>query len=456
MNLMPARATGVAQLQRGVSALSVIVSLLVAAVLLVGATRSALEISVTQGGTSAGQALNQINKALGAYVTDSTRAEAIRAGGAIPGVANILAPTVAELQSLGLLSGIMNTSPSGLGTYKTAVVLLPAGCTGSSCNIATRLWISEPILETRGLGLDIKRLGAMMAVLEGNGGFSDPQSPSTIRGTGGWTLANPDAAARAGIVLAINGFGATVDPNYVRIRDTRDPDLQGGLTVQGNVVSKSYLGLSGTAVVALGATCSTSQSGLIGKTSTSELLICNGSTWQSVSGLDRLVTAGATCTTGQVGRDSNGVLMSCQGGVFKDAAGFPNDLVAGASCSSRGQFGLDSAGRSYLCRGGFWIPQSALSPFAVEMARYVVTDSSALIPKPSCEAGGAQTYDITPMSVSLDLTTAPPYSALEYVATDSGTSWLPRITLKTPSGTTKSGNTLGISALMRVFCTYPM
>ena len=99
--------------QAGVSILSVVVTLLVASILVLGAARAALELSATQGGTSDGQALNQINKALGAFVTDSARANAIRTGGTISGVANPMEPTVAELQALGLLSGNMRTTPSG-------------------------------------------------------------------------------------------------------------------------------------------------------------------------------------------------------------------------------------------------------------------------------------------------------------------------------------------------------
>lgn len=443
------------RLQHGSMLLGAVITLLIASVLLIGTVRSNLERASTQAGAATGQAVYDINKALGSFITSTSNSAAIQTGGSIPGVANPLAPTVQELQALGLLNAQMNPTPLNGGAYQTQIVLQPLGCVSTACNIASRVWMTNPVLDVFSSKPDIKRISGLLGAVGGNGGFSDPLNPAIIRGSAGWTLANPDPMQRAGIVLAVNGYGSTIDSNYVRMRDTRDPDLQGNLTVAGDVISKGYLGLGG-ANVTLGAVCSADASGFLGKTSAGTVLICNGVTWQNVSGFDQVVTAGTACTAGQVGRDTNGVLMSCQGGVYKDAAGFPNDVVAGTVCASSGLFGMDSGGRSYLCRGGYWITQANLSPFAVEMARYIVTDGSATISKPTCAAGGAQTYDMTPMSVSLDLTVAPPYSALEYVATDLGAGWLPRITLRAPNGATQSGNNLNISALMRVYCTYPV
>ena len=436
--------------QRGNMQLGVVIALLVMAVLMIGAIKIAIDRANGQAGTAQGQSLLNINKALGSYITNSTNLIALQTGGTIPGVANPMAPTVSELQGLGYLNATTSTVPAHGGSYATQIVLLPSGCISTACNVASRLWMTTRVLDTFTRKPDIKRIGELVAVLGGNAGFSDPQSPSVIRGSG-WTLPNP-LSSTAGAVLAVNGYGSSVDSNYVRIRDTRDPNLQGNLTVQGNITSAAYLGLGGAAT--FGGACPTA--GLMGKTSNGVLMICQSGKWQNVSGIDQIVSAGAACVAGQVGRDASGILMSCQGGVYKNAAGLSaTGITPGSSCTQSGLLGLDSSGVSYLCRGGYWISQAMLSPFAVEMARYIVTDASQTIVKPSCSSGGTTTYDMTPQSVSMDLTTAPPYSAVKYTSDDYGSYWVPRITLVAPNGATQSGNNLSISALYKVYCTYP-
>lgn len=441
--------------QRGASLIQTLVAMLVFSLLLASFARERIQTATLQAGEAQGSSLAEINKALGLYITATANSQALRSGSAIAGVANPMSPTLSELQALGFLSANMNTSPANGGSFQASVVLLPAGCSGLNCNIATRLWMSNPLVDGLSGKTDIVRLGALVARLGGNAGFSDSSSPTLIRGTGGWTLPNPDPSGRAGIVLAINGYGSTVDANYVRVRDTRDPDLQGNLTAQGNIVAQGYLGL-GNPVVSQGAGCTGAQLGFIAKTSTNAVMICNGLTWQNIAGSDRVVNIGEACAIGEVARDTSGIILSCQGGIFKNASGFPTNVTSGAACSPSGAFGMDSSGLSYLCRGGVWTAQVKLSPSAVEMSRMIVTDGAAAIPKPACATGGVGTFDITPLSISLDLTTAPPYSALEYGATDNGSSWSPRIWLRNPSGTTQSGNTLSITALMRIFCTYPL
>jgi Tfp pilus assembly protein PilE len=438
------------QRQHGGMLLGVIIAVMIIAVLMIGLIRSNIEKANERAGAAQGQTLLDINKALGKYITESNNTLALQTSGIISGVANTLSPTLTELQALGYLSANFSSTPANGGSYVTQIVLLPAGCVATACNIATRLWLTKPVLDGFTLKPDIKRIGALLGVVGGNAGFSDPQTPSVIRGAG-WTLANP-LGSIAGSILVINGFGSTVDSNYVRMRDSRDPNLQGNLTVAGNVTSSGYLGLGGTAT--FGGACSSS--GLLGKTSNGVLMICQGGSWQNVSGIDQVVAAGAACVAGQVGRDSQGVLMSCQGGVFKNAAGLSSTSVTpGGSCSQSGLLGLDAVGVSYLCRGGYWISQSMLSPFAVEMARYIVSDGSITITKPACSSGGTSTYDMTPMSISMDLTSAPPYSAVKYLGTDYGWAWVPSITLVAPNGATQSGNNLSISALFKVYCTYP-
>ncbi len=231
--------------QHGGMLLGVIIAVMIIAVLMIGLIRSNIEKANERAGAAQGQTISDLNKALGKYITDSNNSLALQTSGVIPGVANIMAPTLPELQSLGYLSANFSSTPANGGSYITQIVLLPAGCVATACNIATRLWLSKPVLDGFTLKPDIKRIGSLLSVVGGNAGFSDPQTPSVIRGAG-WTLANP-LGSIAGSILVINGFGSTVDSNYARMRDSSDPNLQGNLTVAGNVTSSGYIGVGGTA-----------------------------------------------------------------------------------------------------------------------------------------------------------------------------------------------------------------
>lgn len=442
------RASGLRQ--RGNLMISTVISLAIVAILLVSQTRATIIKNEFDAGSAQGTSIAAINNALGEYITTPSITPNLQNGLTVPGVANSMAPTVAELQTLGLLNASFRTTPLNGGSYVTEVVILPAGCTGLTCNIATRVWMTNPVIDAMTNKLDISHISGILTAIGGNGGFASNLNPATINGSGGWTLPNPDGAKRAGIILAINGYGSVVNSNYVRIRDIRDPDLQGPLTVQGNITTPKYLGLGGSATN--GAACPSA--GLLGKDSTGTVLICQGGLWQNVAGINNLVTAGSACTAGQVGSDSKGVFMTCQGGVFQDAAGFPNNVVAGGACAASGLFGMDSTGVSYLCRGGFWISQAKLNPYAVEMGRYVVTDGNPLIPKPTCSSGGTAVYEYAPTTYALDLTQTPPYETLTFSATDNGSYWTPSITLKAPNGATESGNSVGVSGIFKVACAY--
>lgn len=449
--------------QRGNLLLGAIIAVLVLSVLMVGLVRTNIERAATNSGAAQGQTLLNINRALGQYITDSNNSLALQRNQSIPGVAQIYAPTIAELQALGYLIGNVNPVPANGGAYVTQVVLLPAGCVTTSCHIATRVWMTNPVIDVLTNKPDIKRLGALVSAVGGNGGFSDPQTPAVIRGSG-WTLPNPVSGTPAGIVLAINGFNSTLDSNYVRMRDPRDPQLQGNLTAEGNIAARGnltangnveaqgYLGLNGAAT--FNGACDTP--GRIGKTSIGVLLICQDGRWQNVSGIDQVVVEGGACVAGQVGRTAAGILMSCQGGVFKNAAGLAaSNITAGASCNLSGQLGLDPNSVAYLCRGGVWVSQANLNPSSVETQRVVAVDGTPTVGKAVCAAGGVSTYDFTPMSVSMDLTTAPPFSAVQYTAVDNGGSWMPRIVLVASNGASKSGNEFGMSGVFRTFCFYP-
>ena len=394
--------------QRGAALMWVMISLVIFSILLIASARSDARKAVAASGAALGQQMLDINKALGSYSANTTVVTALRATpmGVVPGIANILSPTVAELKFLAGLDVVVSTIPFNGGSFMTQILLLPTGCVGSACNVATRLWMSNPLVEVGGK-LDIGRIGSAIGVIGGNGGYSVPNNSSVVSGSSGWTLTNPDTVspARAGILMAINGAGSNVDANYVHMNDARDPNLQGNLTVAGQIV------LAGTATN--GGTCS--PAGAIKRDATlGVLLMCDGSTWAAVSGLANRVVAGAACTpAGLVGTSANGV--------------------------------------GYMCRNGNWVATKSLVPLSVEIARYIVQDQT-VVPQAVCDAGGVPSYELIPISVTTDLTTTPPSEGTQFGADVNMSYWVASIKLTSSSGSTSAGST--VSGLFKSMCLF--
>jgi type II secretory pathway pseudopilin PulG len=163
-------------------------------------------------------------------------------------VANKQAPTINELTQLGLFRGTI-TMPFPLGYEPSAsiavsVTLTPPGCLPGSCVVNhltsfTRPWINESgNVDMSALGKLIDKIGASAAI-------SDPGSPNLFKGRDGIIqFANPYNAAGHAAYFSGNGL-----PQYVRRQDTRDPNLQGGLTVNGTTTGGLTALINGAAAI---------------------------------------------------------------------------------------------------------------------------------------------------------------------------------------------------------------
>lgn len=425
--------------QKGSMLIGAFVATLLVAILSMWYARNSISLARTQSGEAVGQQLRELNDALAAYVTDGTRAKALLNSQPITSVVNPYAPTVAELQALGLFAGSMPATPFNGGSYSIAINKKPAGCSPSSCTLTTSLWLSNPVLDSHGK-VDSEFLFAIMARLQGKAGFT-MKGISDVRASG-MMFANPDPAGRAGILLLVNREDSNSD--YFLIQDNRDPNLQGDITVAG------YLGLGSTATQ--GAACA--KANQIGRSNSAEsmLLICTSGTWKSAAGLDTLATAGGSCTSGQIGKDAAGFLFTCQGGIWR-AVGL-STVAAGQACTTMGTISTDTNGVAFICRGGIYQPLANLLASSVEMSRIIVSDASTNIAKPICGTNGNAIWDMTPIAVSLDLSTSHPYASLLFSATDLGNAWQPRISLITDVGATQSGNNFGLTAVFKSYCSF--
>ena len=147
-------------------------------------------------------------------------------------------PSVEQLVAMGYLppGWVATTSSLNQAPYAIAFRRLPAGCIAAACNIEGQIVLLGPI---RGGTTDSDGavIGPILARIGADSGVSLPMDASHITGFGNtWQIANPVAGQPAGVVAVRVGTASSGYGQFVRIADTRDPNLQGDLTVAGNTL----------------------------------------------------------------------------------------------------------------------------------------------------------------------------------------------------------------------------
>lgn len=152
-------------------------------------------------------------------------------------VANLLKPTTTELSALGLLT-VAVSSPyvfdGNTADFVINVAVTPAGCLPAVCRINQITTLSNPWLRTLDTGKPVNEemLNLTLTKMDGRGLISKPASPGTLVSLkAAFTVANPTPVG--GILAYFSGADGGLDPAYVRVGDTRDPALVGGMTLSG-------------------------------------------------------------------------------------------------------------------------------------------------------------------------------------------------------------------------------
>ena len=192
--------------QRGYSVTAMMVMLAVGSIVTAATARYSINMASQNAGTAIGTGLNDVNLALGTYTIFHYKA-------LVDGTKS-LTPTIADLQNAGVLNANINPTPAIGGSYAMEISREPSGCIAPNCNLTSRVWYTQPILNPDNGRLDIAKLGAAAAAMDGDGGWSDSLMPGVIRGTTGWSRANP-VGTQPGILMAINGYGSSVFSQYV-------------------------------------------------------------------------------------------------------------------------------------------------------------------------------------------------------------------------------------------------
>ncbi len=152
---------------------------------------------------------------------------------------------------------------------------------------------------------------------------------------------------------------------------------------------------------------------------------------------------------------TSGTVLMCRNGIWTPA-GLPQ-VLAGVACATTGALGVDSSGVALLCRGGIWQNMHDRISRSVLMARYLVTDGTA-IPKPDCPAGAVASVVLIPNEAGADYANAPPRNRFTAAAIDAGTSWTAFLRLSDGSGNSFAnswgGAAYNFQAIANCFCDF--
>ncbi len=150
----------------------------------------------------------------------------------------VWSPSVNQLVAMGYLppgwtatASMLNNAP-----YLIAFQRMPVGCVAAACNIEGHVVLQGPILSGP-TDSDGAVIGPILARIGADSGVSLPMDPTHIKGFGNtWAIDNPVPGQPAGVVAIRIGTASSGFGQFIRIGDTRDPNLQGNLTVAGNTL----------------------------------------------------------------------------------------------------------------------------------------------------------------------------------------------------------------------------
>ncbi|WP_447918888.1 prepilin [Achromobacter aegrifaciens] len=202
-----------------------------------------------------------------------------------PLFADPLAPTLGELRGQGLLPADF-PDRSAMGFSAQIRIARASACPGERCRMDGLIYSATPVVKTGTQSPDLTGIAAVIDAAGGYGGAVWPAMPGLVRGAA-FSFANPLAPgtpAYAPGTLALwagGGAGGQDMDRYVKIRDTRDPQLQGELTVASSAKVGSYLKVGARAIA--GQHCGV-ETGTMATSEQGELLTCQSEVWRPASG----------------------------------------------------------------------------------------------------------------------------------------------------------------------------
>lgn len=162
----------------------------------------------------------------------------------------VWAVDITDLVRMGFLPAGWSSSTSVMtgGAYGIQFARAPAGCVGAACNIeGAVINLAASLSEFKSGTTDASAIGSFLSEVGADAGVSLQGSSNTLTGFNyTWTAPNPVPGSPAGVLGIRVGSGSAGWGQFVRIGDSRDPSLNGNLTVAGNGAYGGNLSVAGT------------------------------------------------------------------------------------------------------------------------------------------------------------------------------------------------------------------
>lgn len=207
-----------------------------------------------------------------------------------------LRPTLQELRAQGHLPSSFPEQPP-LGGFVSIRLLPAAVCPDPGCRIDALAYL-PPVRISGTEEPDLMRLAVAVTAGQGYAGFVTSHPSNRARGAS-FDFPNPlvpgEAALAAGTLLIWSGVDQTANQQFVRMRDVRNPDLQGAFSVAKRMTVGEHLKLEGLGVP--GASCG-DESGVFARNQQGGMLSCQAGAWQMLGGT--FTIDGPKCPVGAV------------------------------------------------------------------------------------------------------------------------------------------------------------
>lgn len=348
--------------QQGFTLVELIVAISIAAILSIYAQAQLAKLSEEQIGVSAGSYLKQIAGAAEQYAL--SHFDDLGNGVDIPGVANDIAPTIAELVTDNKLPRGFPSAAGAMPTRQSLRIdVVKTNCPGLGCTIVTNVCTTSGVtLGGTNVRYDLAQV--MVDQQDGTGGQSSYTTPALVKGPSLY-IANPNGAV-PGTVCSSATLNTAMFQQFVRVRDPRNPDLQGDLSAVGNLAITGTSTLTGN-VAAAGNVSVTGSGGFGGANPTAVPAGMKGVNSQDIFAAGNIVATDQGA--GFAGNNGNFVAMTTNSG--GEAAVVTSGRMAGqrliptgsftkgTACVEAGALGLsatEASGSLVVCSSGRWTP----------------------------------------------------------------------------------------------------
>lgn len=280
--------------QAGFALLELAIALALSAMLLIWASNRLVHEVEDSAARSSGVWLAEIKRAIDQMLVGNF--DMLAAGSASPPVgqaayANPLAPTLSELKQQGHLpAGFPEVSTLGFGV--DIRVLRAQACPGAGCRLDALAYSRKPVLGIATNAPGLMQIAEILTSAQGYAGAVTTYAPARLRGAN-FDFPNPFLASGPALAPGSVAIWSSLDDvayqQYLRLKDPRDPQFQGSVSVKGNIAAGKRL-------------------------SAKEHLL-----------LEAVNVAGSSCgaNPGLVSREASGTLLTCQSGVWtRDSGGF--------------------------------------------------------------------------------------------------------------------------------------